>query len=95
MAKSTLTPYQRMQNILNPVIIPSPDFEIIWDREDGAVYVQCPEQRNAHELIEYVQGQKGGTWLIGIWTVIHNGIQIIQDNPVRNDRGWMWKLVKA
>lgn len=70
-------------------IVPYPDFKIAFTTQSGrSVLVECPEQRRADEVIEFVQKQKGGSWLMGLWS---DG----ESNPYQNPLGvWVWLLVR-
>lgn len=91
------TPQQRFRDIMNDVnfIVPAPDFAIVHEYNND-VYIECPERRADHEVIDYVQKQRGGHWLLAIWVNTENGVTIFKDNPHQNKRGlWVWILRKA
>ena len=75
------------------IIAPRPDFEIVHD--NGNVYVQTTDRRNSTEVLEYIQNTNGGKWMVAVWVTLEDGVTTVKDNPVENEFGFMWKVVRG
>lgn len=71
---------------------PVPELEIIFTSDNGrSVIVEGVKPLPPHDIVEFVQREKGGKWMFGIWA---NG-EWQRDNPYQNGYGlWDWLLVK-
>ncbi len=83
----------------NGDIIPQPDLWIIHEQEN-MILVHGPEMRTPHEVIEFVQSNRKGSWMLGLW---ENKYEIDgelcktkQTNPHQNNMGmYVWLMVKG
>lgn len=92
------TPREKFDRLTRPhsnYILPAPDIAIV--HYDGTyARVEALEKKKSHEVIDFVQREKGGKWLLAYWRVIEGGEEAILDNPHQNNQGfWVWLLRKG
>jgi len=81
-----------LQGAQSIIPAPSAELEIIFTSDnERSVIVESAKRLPHYQIVEFVQKQKGGKWMFGIWA---NG-EWQRDNPYQNGYGlWDWLLVK-
>ena len=71
-------------------IVPYPDFQIDFTSTDKrTVIVNCPDNRDMQDVIEFVKRERGGDWMAGLW-MSEGG----DANPFMNGLGLWCYLVR-